>query len=303
LKVITATSLQALRTGFSTLFNAGAGSAPNVSSPFVTEVKSTTKVETYGFLSAMPLFRKWIGEKRWKTLEEKAYQLVNDAFEASLGIHKHQIQDDNLGLYGPIFQGWGEDAGSLKDRLAFDALAKGHELPCFDGQNFFDTDHPVMVLNEDGTLVAGTASNMGGDNSTEAWFLLVCNRPLKPVLYQNRESPHFHMVTSMEDSHVLSTGEFLASGEARGAAGFTYWQLAYRCTGPVNAENYKAGKLALQSLTDDEGQPLGNRPTHGVFGISTQQAAKDLFGKANLAGGESNTLFGEITIIEADRLP
>lgn len=298
MKVITQTSLQALRTGFSTLFNAGVGQAVAKSDPLCTPVTSATKVETYGFLGDMPIFREWVGEKRWKAIREKAYQLINRAFEASLGIHKHQIQDDNLGLYGPMVKGWGEDAASLGDRLAFEALANGHLNSCFDGQNFFDTDHVV------GEGPAATSvSNMTGNAAVQPWFVMVCNKPLKPLLRQTREAPHFHMVTNMEDSHVLKTGEYLMSGEARGAVGYTYWQLAHRCTDTLNKANYEAVKLAIASLKDDRGEPLGLKPTHIVVGVSNVAAARDLFLKANLAGGESNVLFNDVVIIEADRLP
>src|SRR3546814_14654125 len=57
-----------------------------------TPVTSTTKIETYGFLGEMPAFRKWVGGKRVKSLEEKAYQLINDPYEATVGIHKQQIR-------------------------------------------------------------------------------------------------------------------------------------------------------------------------------------------------------------------
>lgn len=292
--IVSIQTLQALRTGFKALFQKGLGLAKPKSDVFTTEVASTTKVETYGFLGDMPIFRKWVGEKRWKSIKEKAYQLINDAYESSIGIHKHKIQDDNLGLYGPIIQGWGEESGALKDRLCFDALANGHQRPCFDGQNFFDDEHPVGN---------GVKSNISADGGQPAWFLLVCSKALKPILYQNREAPHFEMITDPKSDHVIKTGEFLASGEARGAAGYTYWQLAYRSTQPLNKANYEAAKLAIRSLTNDEGEPLGLSPTHIVVGVSTTAAARDLFLKQNLAGGESNTLFKDVEIVEADRLP
>src|SRR3546814_19870807 len=93
-----------------------------------TPVTATTKIETYGFLGEMPAFRKWVGDKRVKSLEEKAYQLINDPYEATVGIHKHQIQDDNLGIYPSMFEGWGMEAEMWPDRLLFAALSAGHQL-------------------------------------------------------------------------------------------------------------------------------------------------------------------------------
>lgn len=294
--LITHTSLQALRTGFNTLFNAGIAKAPSASEPLCMEVSSSTKLETYGFLGDLPVFRKWVGEKRVRSLQEKAYSLVNEDFEATIGIHKNKIKDDNLGLYGPMVSGWGEDAGGLKDRLAFDALKAGHTKACFDGQNFFDTDHP---MGPDDTAT----SNMTGAGAVQPWYLVDLSKPFKPVLYQKRQAPEFAMVTDPEDSHVFKTGEYLMGGEARGAAGYTLWQLAHRSTAAITAENYEAAYLAMTSLTDDEGEPLGVKPTHIVFGSSNRAAVRTLFKAQNKAGGESNTYFEDVVLLEAPRLP
>lgn len=291
--IINRANLEALRTGFKTNFQAGIALAAPVSGPLVTEISSSTKIETYGFLGDLPVFRKWVGEKRIKSIEEKSYQLINDDFETTLGIHKTKIEDDNLGLYAPIVSGWGQDAGDLKDLLVFQALSQGHVRPCFDGQNFFDGEHPV------GDTVK---SNVSGDGSNAAWFLVDLSKPLKPILHQTRKAPSFAMVTDPEDSHVFKTGEYLMGGEARGAAGYTLWQLAHRCTGALNAANYEAAKTAMAQLTNDEGEPLGLKPTHVVFGPSNSAAAKTLFTAQNKEGGASNIYFNEVALIEARRL-
>lgn len=291
--MITVATLQALRTGFRKNFQTGIGKAASTYEDLVTPVNSSTKVETYGWLGDMPIFRRWVGAKRVKSLEEKAYQLMNEDFEATIGIHKNKIKDDNLGLYGPIVQGWGEQGGSLKDRLAYDALGNGHQRACFDGQNFFDTDHPVGD-----TLV----SNVSGDNSVDPWFLVDLSKPLKPLLMQTRQEPEFLMVTDPEDSHVFKTGEFLMGAEARAACGYTFWQLAHRCTGALNEANYQAACEAMAGLKDEEGEPLEVKPTHVVVGTSNKVAARELFKKANLTGGESNIWFEDVQIKESRRL-
>jgi len=292
--IITVAALEALRTGFKTNFQAGLGTAGAVAEQISTEVPSTTKIETYGFLGDMPIFRKWLGEKRIKSMQEKAYQLQNDDFEATLGIHKNKIADDNLGLYGPIVTGWGQEAGNLKDRLCFDALKVGHQSLCYDGQYFFDTDHVVNGV---------TYSNIDTTGAVQPWYLMCLSKPLKPILYQKRQAPSFDMITDPKSDHVFKTGEYLMGAEARGGAGYTYWQLAYRSTATLNAANYELAKQAMYAVTNDEGEPLAIRPTHIVVGSSNQSAAKALFAKPNLVGGESNTYDKELVIIEAPRLP
>src|SRR5690606_20337695 len=168
-------------------FQAGVRLATDDVDFMLTPVSSTTRVETYGFLGDFPIFRKWVGDKRIRSIAEKAYQLANDDFEATIGIHKTKIEDDNLGLYGPIVRGWGQSAGALKGRLAIEALGAGHQRACYDGQNYFDTDHPV---GDAGAVV----SNMSGAGAVSPWFLLDCSQPLKPLLHQKRKDPSFNMV-------------------------------------------------------------------------------------------------------------
>jgi phage major head subunit gpT-like protein len=291
---VTQPVLEALRTGFKRDFERGLSKAAPQYEAFSTPVNSTTKLETYGFLGDFPIFREWIGEKRVKSIEEKVYQLLNRDFEVTRGIHKNKIKDDNLGLYGPLVNGWGDSAGQLMDRLAFEALQQGHVRPCFDGQNYFDTDHPVGD---------GVVSNMSGDGSRQAWFLIDASQALKPIILQTRQEPTFTMIVDPQSEHVFKTGEFLMGAEARAAAGYTFWQLAHRCTGPINEANYVAACQAMEALTDDEGEPLGIKPTHIIVGTSNKSAARNLFKKMNLAGGESNIYFEDVEILEARRLP
>lgn len=291
--IINQAKLEALRVGFSSDFKSGIAKVAPKYQPMTTTVTATTLIQTYGFLGDFPVFREWLGEKRIRSLDEKAYSLTTRDFESTIGIHKNKIRDDNLGIYGPMVTGWGEEAGSLADRLAFEALAQGHARACYDGQNYFDDEHPVG---------AGVVSNVSGAGAVQPWYLLDCSKPLKPLLHQERQKPEFAMVTDPQDSHVFRTGEYLMGGEARSAVGYTYWQLGHRSTAALNEASYTAARDAMAAITNDEGEPLAIRPTHVVVGRSNVSAARNLFMKANLAGGESNVWFKDVEIVEAERL-
>lgn len=295
-RVVTQALLDALRVTFSDAFKRGQTAAPVIGGFMSTPVPSTTAINTYGFLGDLPIFRKWVGEKRIKEVLEKAYQLLNDPYEATLAIHKHQVADDQLGLYPSIFEGWGGEGAQWMDRLRFQALANGHVTECFDGQNFFDSDHPTYQE------AGGTWSNIDTTGAVQPWYLLDCSKPLKPLIAQEREAPHFWWINDLMDSHVASTGLMTAYGEARGAVGYTLPFLAYRSTKTLDDDGYIAARDAMMAFTDDNGEPRGIRPTHLVTGISNWQKAKDTF-KPNLTNGESNTLAGEVQIVLADRLP
>jgi phage major head subunit gpT-like protein len=292
-RIITQALLEGLRTGFKTDFQKGIGLAPKKYLLLATVVGSTAAIETYGWLAEFPIFREWLGERRIKQLEERVYQLRNKKYEGSIGIGRTEIEDDTLGIYPNLVQGWGMEGEGLKDRLVFEAIDQGHLRECFDGQNFFDTDHP---------MAGGTASNNDTTAAVQPWYLVDNSKPLKPFLYQNREEANFDMIVDPKSEYVFANDAFLAGGKARGAAGYTYWQLARRETRTLNAANYEAAKAAMQALTNDQGEPLGIKPTHIVVGVSNVVAARNVFLKQNLAGGESNINYNDVVIVEADRL-
>ncbi|MEZ5709720.1 MAG: Mu-like prophage major head subunit gpT family protein [Blastomonas sp.] len=295
-RVVTQELLDALRVTFSDAFKRGKTEAKIVGDMLSTPVPSTTAINTYGFLGDLPIFRKWVGEKRIKQILEKVYQLINDPYEATLGVHKHQVADDSIGLYPKMFEGWGREGKQWMDRLRFQALAEGHQRECFDGQNFFDDAHPQF---DD---AGSTWSNIDTSGEGEPWYLVDLSMPIKPLIAQEREAPNFWWINDLMDSEVARTGIMTAYGEARGAVGYTLPFLAYRSTATLDAEGYIAARDAMKAFVDDNGEPRGIRPTHLVAGVSNQQKAKDTF-KPNLTNGESNTLAGEVAIIEADRLP
>ncbi len=67
--------------------------------------------------------------------------------------------------------------------------------------------------------------------SDTAWFLLDTTKPVRPFIYQPRKEPVFVQQTTQENDDVFMRGEFKFGCEARGAAGYGFWQLCYGSTG------------------------------------------------------------------------
>lgn len=67
--------------------------------------------------------------------------------------------------------------------------------------------------------------------SDTAWFLLDTSKPVKPFIFQERKAPVFVSQTNPDSDDVFTKGEFKFGVEARGAAGYGFWQLAYGSTG------------------------------------------------------------------------
>lgn len=148
--IIDRTSLDALRTGFKASFQGGFGQAAPQYTRVATIIAASTKEQKYGWLGKVPTVREWIGPRALQNLQEHDYAIKEKPWELTIAVDRDDIETDNLGIYKPMFEEMGSSAGSHYDLITFSTLKKGFELPCYDGQAYFDTDHPV--LDADGNI-------------------------------------------------------------------------------------------------------------------------------------------------------
>lgn len=120
-------------------------------------VPSGSSQNNYDWLDRFPKFRKWIGEKVIKALKANTYSVINDDWEATVSVRRNDINDDNLGIYAPMAQDAGYSAKTLPDEIVADLKNNAFVSKCYDGQYFYDTDHPV----EDGNGNTSSVSNKG----------------------------------------------------------------------------------------------------------------------------------------------
>ena len=116
-------------------------------------VPSTKDTEAYAWLGALPKMREFIDERQLKALVESNYTLKNKTYEATVGVDRAAIEDDQYGQIKLRVQQMGFEAARFIEELVFTALQGGAAALCYDGQYFFDTDHV--------TGDSGTQSNMG----------------------------------------------------------------------------------------------------------------------------------------------
>lgn len=128
-----------LKTTFHKAFDA----APSTWEKIAMSIPSGSGQNDYSWLSNFPRMRKWVGDKVVKALEAFKYTVTNDDWEATVAVKRNDIEDDNLGIYGPQAQSAGYSAKQLPDEIVFDLVNDAFGSTCYDGQYFFDTDHPV----------------------------------------------------------------------------------------------------------------------------------------------------------------
>lgn len=293
---LTQQQLDALKTTLVARFNAGLAMTKEDWKLIAKLVTSTSKSNTYQWLSQFPAFREWVGSRLHKQYAETAYTVPNRKFEATVDVQRTDIEDDEIGQYGTIAEGAGQAASDLKNDLMFMALADGFATPCYDGQFFFDTDHPVYP-NEDGTGVATTVSNMQA-GSGAPWVLLCTNRAAAPLYLQERIKAQFEAKTNAAASDgVFDLDVYSYGARWRGNAVYGFWQCAFGSKAAVNAANFEAAYAAMMDFKGDGGRKLGIKPNLFVTGASNMAAAEALLLKANLAGGESNTNYKKVDLL------
>ncbi|MFA5688583.1 MAG: Mu-like prophage major head subunit gpT family protein [Kiritimatiellales bacterium] len=109
-----------------------------------TKVPSKTGIENYAWIKDMwPNLREWIGPKKVKGLEAAKYVIENKPYEATIGVKRDDLEDDQTGKYAAMARAHGEAAAAWPDQLVFGALNEAFEKECFDGQPFIDADHPL----------------------------------------------------------------------------------------------------------------------------------------------------------------
>ena len=184
--LITPATLQALMTGFKKNFQDGLNTAESQWRDVATEIMSSNRQETYAWLGKTTAFREWVGDRVIQNLASHDYTIKNKSFENTIAVDRDEIEDDSLGIYRELFRQLGQDAAHHPDELVFGLLKDGFTKPCYDGQYFFDSDHPVLDENGDEISV----SNMQSGASTP-WFLLDTSKPLKPMIFQKRRDYDF----------------------------------------------------------------------------------------------------------------
>ena len=151
---------------------------------------STGSDEKYGLLGAMPAVREWLGDRVFNTLRGGSYTIENRSWENSLQIEREDIEDDRLGMYGPVLQQMGNEASYHPDELMFEQIVLGLTTACWDGQFFFDTDH---AWGDSGTQSNDLTYNASDHTAvTAAEFLAAYHVNLQTMTKFKRDNGKFY---------------------------------------------------------------------------------------------------------------
>ncbi len=285
--IINQAALSGICKSFSTIFNEAFAGAKTLWDIVAMEAPSTGRSVDYKWLGAFPMMREWLGDRVFSDLDAFHYELVNKDYEATVEVDRNDIEDDQIGVYRPMIQGLGAAAAQHPDILVFALLAAGFSTTCFDGQYFFDSDHPVG---------SSSVSNTGGGSGT-AWYLMDLSRPLKPIILQRRKQPEFVSLDDAQNDRVFRRKKYAYGVDDRKNVGFGLWQLSYGSKQDLTSANYASARAAMQAFKNEAGTPLGISPTHVVVPPTLESAGRTLLKNERNDAGASNPWYGTAELV------
>ena len=271
--IINEQNISTLFIGFKSHFTRGFESAPSTYQQIAMDVPSNTREEQYGWFGNFPRMREWLGDRVIRNLVAQGFTVRNRKFEDTISVDRDDIADDRFSIFGPYLREMGRMARVHPDELVYGLLANGFSELAYDGQFYFDTDHPVIDENDQEVSVSNFQAGAG-----PAWYLIDGSRAVKPIIFQTREPYKFQRLDRETDENVFMRDEHLYGIRARVNAGFGLWQLAYASKSALDAANYGAARAAMQKFFGDNGRKLGIMPTLLVVPPDLEQAARQLLG-------------------------
>jgi len=123
---------------------------------YSTLMPSSTDQSVHSWLEEQSGLHEWVGARQIDNVVARDYTLRNKDWEKTIGLDRNKVKDDTYGVFGPAVAQLGVQAKQWPDDVMTAVLEAGTTETGWDGEYFFDTDHPVDF--DDSTK--GTFSNL-----------------------------------------------------------------------------------------------------------------------------------------------
>jgi phage major head subunit gpT-like protein len=149
-------------------------------------VPSSGRGNVYPLRNMLPTIREWVGNRNAEELISKDFEIRNKHFEGTVRVKRDDVEDDQYGFYGNEAEALGRAAALHPDTLVFALLDAAATTLCYDGQYFFDTDHPTnsggQQSNKGTTALTADSTGIGVLNTAEAAMLAITNDSGQPLM-------------------------------------------------------------------------------------------------------------------------
>lgn len=182
---VTADFVRALNATVRSVYDDAFASASGVWQEIATVMPSTQSEEPYAWIGEIPTMREFLDERTIKALKEYGFTIRNKTWEATIGVKREALEDEQTGQLRARVMGLAEAASAHYDELLFNLIASGGSANCYDGTPFYGNSHPG-----------------GGDNLTDLPFSASA---LKTVLaaMQRQVTPSTGEPMNVRPSHLL----------------------------------------------------------------------------------------------------
>jgi phage major head subunit gpT-like protein len=103
---------------------------------------SSVPTEIISFVTGIPAMREWLGERRIQSLAAYSVTVTKKDFELTVGVSRDDILFDRFNNIADQIRGMGQAVPRHFVKFFTDLLLGGFTALSYDGQYFFDTDHP-----------------------------------------------------------------------------------------------------------------------------------------------------------------
>jgi phage major head subunit gpT-like protein len=128
-------------------------------------IPSNQETETYRWLGQTPQLREWLNHRHLKAPPKYSHTITNATYEASFPVDSEDFRFDKSGQIQLRISELAKRASQHWEKIVTDLITA--DGLCYDGQNFFDTDHSAGGDNTSTYKNELTASEVGALNVSD----------------------------------------------------------------------------------------------------------------------------------------
>jgi len=136
---VNSSTLSTITTEFDVRFNDQYKKTEPKYPSYAVVIPSNTAIQVHAWLDAIPGVREWIGPRHIHDVKGVGYSLTNQKWEQTIALKRTDLEDDQIGLYGPQVDMLAYNAAIHPDVL-FANLYKDNGT-CYDGVAFYASTH------------------------------------------------------------------------------------------------------------------------------------------------------------------
>lgn len=129
-------------------------------SQIATEIPSSTRQVTYGWMARIPVMRKWVGSRSLNAISTHSRTVTNEPFENTTVLERDDVEDDQFGIFNMNIQFLAAQAKKWPDQQLASFVKQAYLVNGYDGVPVYSTSHPVNGGDVSGGPGTGTQSNL-----------------------------------------------------------------------------------------------------------------------------------------------